>query len=194
MRGDPAIHCNNQPGTTFLQGGERRFVGAIALTHPVRDMHIDRQAQRTKHIDKQSSGGGTVDIIVSEHTNRCASLDSIGKPRRALVHILEDGRVRKKVADFWFKIAVDLETARIPSGKKPCDRQGHVGMAIGNGPGHTVEISTGTDRRRSLPARVCQRTFNTEKGSAVRQSALLTGDQDRHGHRRGHDTGQGFNF
>ena len=50
------------------------------------------------------------------------SLDGIGKARRALVHILENGRVGKKVADFRIKIAVDFESARIPSGKKPCDR------------------------------------------------------------------------
>ena len=90
VRGNSAIHRNNQPGAAFLQGGERRLVGAIALAHPVRDMHIDSQPQRAKYIDQQPGGGGTVDIIVSEHTDRRTGLDGIGKPRRALVHILEN--------------------------------------------------------------------------------------------------------
>ena len=57
VRGNSAIHRNNQPGAAFLQGGERRLVGAIALAHPIRDMHIDSQPQRANVI---ASGAETL--------------------------------------------------------------------------------------------------------------------------------------
>ena len=102
-----AIDRDREARAALLELDQRRARRAIALHQPVGDVDHRLGAQPAQQEHEQGRAGRAVDVIIAENRDCLASLDRVGEPLRALVHVLEAGRVGQEVADR--RLAVTLE-------------------------------------------------------------------------------------
>jgi hypothetical protein len=95
----PAIDADGEAGAAPLQFDQRRSRRPVALHQPVGNVDHRFDAEAPEKQRQQCGRGSAVDVIVAEDGNGLASLDSIGHPRRRLVHVLEFRRVGQEIAD-----------------------------------------------------------------------------------------------
>ena len=94
-----AVDADRQAGALFLELAQRLARRAVAFHQPVGDVDHRLGAEAAEQQDEQRRAGCSVDVIVAENCDRLARLDRVGEPFRALVHVLETGRVGQEIAD-----------------------------------------------------------------------------------------------
>ncbi len=94
------VDADHHIGALELEIEKRRARWAVPFHQPVGniDARFVRKPSEKKH--KQRSTRRTIDIIVAENRNLFVSLDRIGDPTDALVHVVKDAWIGKKIPDF----------------------------------------------------------------------------------------------
>ena len=92
--GRAAVDADDQPEAAGGEALHRIRVRTVALEDTVGDVDDGVAALGPEKADKQRRRGGAVDVIVAEDRDRLAGHDRVGDPRRRLVHVGQDRRIR----------------------------------------------------------------------------------------------------
>ena len=112
-----AIDADRDARAARLQLDQRLARRAVALHQPVGDVDHRLRAEPPQQQHEQGRAGRAVDVIIAEDRDRLAALDRVGEPLRALVHVLEAGRIGQEVADRRVAVAGKI-VARDPAGEQ----------------------------------------------------------------------------
>ena len=120
--GRAAIDGDNQCGASIGKAVNRLGIGAVTLEQPVRDVDPRRQLLASQKSIQQGRRSSSIDIIITEDSDRFLSFYGIGNPASSSVHIGECRWIRHQPADGRIEEIRGLLPGHTAPGEYPCQQ------------------------------------------------------------------------